>query len=85
MLLKSNRFLFTSLFLSYMITLLDCYTDEPAGLGVPPYLGTYPRYIAGYLEDVKYITIDDLRLYKNYLLSKKKVKDSQKTNGVRSC
>ena len=45
-------------------TILDCYTDEPAGLGVPPYLGTYPRYIAGYLnEDVNYITIDDLRLF----------------------
>ena len=29
---------------------LDCYTDEPAGLGVPPYLGTYPRYIAGWLK-----------------------------------
>ena len=45
-------------------TILDCYTDEPAGLGVPPYLGTYPRYIAGYLnEDVHYLTIDDLRLF----------------------
>ncbi|HIH43150.1 TPA: radical SAM protein [Candidatus Woesearchaeota archaeon] len=28
-------------------TILDCYTDEPSGLGVPPYLITYPRYIAG--------------------------------------
>ena len=49
-----------------MICIIDCYTDEPAGLGVPPYLGTYPRYIAGkYIEqgiDVKYLTIDDLRL-----------------------
>ncbi len=25
-------------------TILDCYTDEASGLGVPPYLGTYPRY-----------------------------------------
>lgn len=32
-------------------TILDCYTDEPAGLGVPPYLGTYPRYIAGFLAN----------------------------------
>jgi len=49
-------------------TILDCYTDEPAGLGVPPYLGTYPRYLAGKLhpEQVNYITIDDLRLVKNY-------------------
>lgn len=50
-----------------MYTILDCYTDEAAGLGVPPYLGTYPRYIAGSLKgDVNYITIDDLRLWKKY-------------------
>jgi len=43
--------------------ILDCYTDEAAGLGVPPYLGTYPRYIAGKLaEEPYYLTIDDLRL-----------------------
>ena len=45
--------------------ILDGYTDEPAGLGVPPYLGTYPRYTAGvlynYNYDVYYITIDKLR------------------------
>ena len=51
-------------------TILDCYTDEAAGLGVPPYLGTYPRYIFGMLKshNPNYITIDDLRLnviYKN--------------------
>ena len=47
--------------------ILDCYTDEAAGLGVPPYLGTYPRYIAGYLnEEVYYLTIDDLRLWKKH-------------------
>lgn len=52
------------------MTILDCYTDEPSGLGVPPYLGVYPRYIAGKLYGkhgkVNYITIDDLRLYKVY-------------------
>lgn len=46
-------------------TILDCYTDEPSGLGVPPYLGVHVRYIAGSLSllDRKYyyITIDDLR------------------------
>ena len=45
--------------------ILDGYTDEPAGLGVPPYIGTYPRYTAGvlynYNYDVHYITIDKLR------------------------
>ncbi|MBI5388764.1 radical SAM protein [Candidatus Woesearchaeota archaeon] len=44
-------------------TILDCYTDEASGLGVPPYLGTYPRYIAGSLDETPhYLTIDDLRL-----------------------
>lgn len=44
---------------------IDCYTDEPSGLGVMPYLGTYPRYIAGAIleqkEEFFYLTIDDLR------------------------
>lgn len=52
-------------------TILDCYTDEPAGLGVPPYIGTYPRYVAGAVIDsgnnVDYITIDDLRFYVKYV------------------
>ena len=63
-----------------MITILDCYTDEPAGLGVPPYLGTYPRYIAGYFGNVNYITIDDLRFFKYYNLDDKKKEVSHKTN-----
>ena len=63
-------------------TILDCYTDEPAGLGVPPYLGTYPRYIYGYLkdkgeEDIYYLTIDDLRLFKVY---NNELKRKQKTD-----
>jgi len=52
--------------MAYVI--LDCYTDEPSGLGVPPCVGTYPRYIAGALKkaghDFKYLTIDDLRALK---------------------
>jgi len=49
-------------------TIIDCYTDEPSGLGVPPYLGTYPRYIYGalYKERPYYLTIDDLRLLRRY-------------------
>lgn len=44
-------------------TILDCYTDEPAGLGVPPFIGVWPRYTAGLYEDEPiYLTIDDLRL-----------------------
>jgi len=63
-----------------MITILDCYTDEPAGLGVPPYLGTYPRYIAGSFDKVNYITIDDLRFSKHYDLDEKKKEINRKTN-----
>ncbi len=68
------------------IAILDCYTDEPAGLGVPPYLGTYPRYMYGYLrqqhKEVYYFTIDDLRLWKKYNERdpNKDLKKSQTTN-----
>jgi radical SAM superfamily enzyme with C-terminal helix-hairpin-helix motif len=62
--------------------ILDCYTDEPAGLGVPPYLGTYPRYLAGAILEQKdavyYLTIDDLRLLKKF--SSKPPKHEKKTN-----
>ena len=65
-------------------TILDCYTDEAAGLGVPPYLGTYPRYIFGILKskgyDPKYITIDDLRLNMIYGNKVKEVTGKDKTN-----
>ena len=62
-------------------TILDCYTDEAAGLGVPPYLGTYPRYIAGYLnEEVNYLTIDDLRLWKKHNNQIKHPRPSEKTD-----
>ena len=69
------------------VTILDCYTDEPAGLGVPPYLGVYPRYIAGKLlldnEEINYITIDDLRFFINIKktigkISMKKIKINEK-------
>ena len=48
--------------------IIDGYVDEPACLGVPPYISPYPRYIAGALrehkipqQDIYYITIDQLR------------------------
>lgn len=45
--------------------IIDGYVDEPASFGVPPYIGTYPRYIAGILKsfeiDYDYFTIDTLR------------------------
>ena len=64
--------------------IVDCYTDEPAGLGVPPYLGTYPRYLAGWLkqqgEAFTYITIDDLRLWKYYHGIQKNPKPHESSN-----
>ncbi len=47
--------------------ILDCYTVEPSGLGVPPYLSTYARTAYGALRTahpdatVTYLTIDDVR------------------------
>ncbi len=45
--------------------IIDGYVDEPASFGVPPYIGTYPRYIAGILKkfeiDYDYFTIDQIR------------------------
>jgi radical SAM superfamily enzyme with C-terminal helix-hairpin-helix motif len=65
-------------------TIIDCYTDEASGLGVPPYLGTYPRYIYGQLKQqghkVSYCTIDDLRLLVKYDNIKKEPTVKQKTN-----
>ncbi len=61
-------------------TILDCYTDEPSGLGVPPYLGTYPRYLAAELENPNYITIDDLRLHIFYKDKIKPTREKDKTN-----
>ncbi|KAB2944783.1 MAG: Fe-S oxidoreductase [Candidatus Methanoperedens nitroreducens] len=50
------------------VLIIDGYVDEPACLGVPPYMAPYPRYIAGALiekgvqkEDIIYRTIDRIR------------------------
>ena len=50
------------------VVIIDGYVDEPACLGVPPYMSPYPRYIAGALrehkipqQDIYYVTIDQLR------------------------
>jgi radical SAM superfamily enzyme with C-terminal helix-hairpin-helix motif len=54
--------------LNIHILIIDGYVDEPACLGVPPYISPYPRYIAGAMIDVgipqahiHYITIDQIR------------------------
>ena len=47
--------------------ILDGYSDEPAGLGVPPYIDIYPRYVAGAVWSARksakifYFTIDEVR------------------------
>ena len=49
------------------VIIIDGYTDEPAGLGVPPYINTYPRLVAGSIWfankciNVIYFTIDLIR------------------------
>ncbi len=49
------------------VLIVDGYNDEPGGLGVPPYLDVYPRYIAGSLWavdksiQVDYVTVDAFR------------------------
>lgn len=69
-----------------IFVILDCYTDEASGLGVPPYIGTYPRYLYGYLKQqnpeakIYYLTIDDVRLWKKYGGKQLIPKKSEKTN-----
>ena len=48
--------------------IIDGYVDEPAHHGAPPYISTYPRYVAGAMvdagleeEDIGYYTVDEIR------------------------
>ncbi|MFO7991534.1 MAG: radical SAM protein [Thermoplasmata archaeon] len=47
------------------VVILDGYVDEPAQLGVPPYISTEPRILAGVCEELgldwKYIPVDTYR------------------------
>ena len=51
-----------------IITILDGYIDEPACLGVPPFIAPLPRYVFGAIKtvdkniQVNYLTIDEYRL-----------------------
>ena len=64
-------------------TIIDCYTDEPAGLGVPPFFGVWPRYLAGKYRDLpQYMTVDDLRLA-NFQRKPKKKKLHPRTGKTR--
>ncbi len=50
------------------VVILDCYTDEPSGYGVRPYLGTHQIHLSQALSHASvahtYLTIDDLRYAK---------------------
>ncbi|MBQ3684121.1 MAG: radical SAM protein [Methanomicrobium sp.] len=58
--------------ISKIAFILDGYVDEPACLGVPPYISPYVRYCAGVCAEngyeVKYATIDMLRKTPEILL-----------------
>ncbi len=48
--------------------ILDCFVDEPACFGVPPFISPYPRYVYGALADagiprehIEYRTVEQLR------------------------
>ncbi len=47
------------------IVIVDGYVDEPAALGVPPYVSHYVRYAAGFFlnldYEVDYLTVDQIR------------------------
>ena len=51
----------------WRVLIVDGYNDEPGGLGVPPYIDVYPRYIAGSFwlanksSRVDYVTVDSFR------------------------
>ncbi len=56
------------------IIIIDGYTDEPSGLGVPPYIGVYPRLVAGIIwfidksKNIRYYTIDTVRANLNSII-----------------
>ncbi len=49
------------------VLIVDGYNDEPGGLGVPPYIDVYPRYISGALWSadksirIDYVDVDSFR------------------------
>ena len=57
--------------MSRLAAVVDCYTVEPSGLGVPPYLSGYAREAFSALRkalpgaEVRYLTVDDVRWCRN--------------------
>ncbi|RLE50267.1 MAG: radical SAM protein [Candidatus Methanomethylicota archaeon] len=58
------------------VVIIDGYNDEPAGLGVPPYLDIYARYTAGAIWSfdssikILYFTIDEVRRDFEFIIKK---------------
>jgi radical SAM superfamily enzyme with C-terminal helix-hairpin-helix motif len=53
--------------MSQIVVILDCFTAEPSGLGIPPFLSPYVRDAYAALRkarpqhDIRYLTVDDVR------------------------
>lgn len=71
------------------IVILDCYTDEPSGFGVRPYLGTHQIHLSQALAflgvDHYYLTIDDLRYCSRGILEDPENTDLSTFNRTKNC
>jgi len=71
------------------IVVLDCYTDEPSGYGVRPYLGTHQLHLSQALAflglDHYYLTIDDLRYCSRGINGNSGKTDISTLNRTRNC
>jgi radical SAM superfamily enzyme with C-terminal helix-hairpin-helix motif len=71
------------------IVILDCYTDEPSGYGVRPYLGTHQIHLSQALAYRGlahiYLTIDDLRYASDNTTSAGLETDIRTLNRTKNC
>jgi len=71
------------------IVILDCYTDEPSGYGVRPYLGTHQIHLSQALSFLGlghyYLTIDDLRYCSRGILEDPENTDLSTLNRTKNC
>lgn len=71
------------------IVILDCYTDEPSGYGVRPYLGTHQIHLSQALAffslDHCYLTIEDLRYCSRGIIEDPDNTDLSTLNRTKNC
>ena len=71
------------------IVILDCYTDEPSGYGVRPYLGTHQIHLSQALAylglDHNYLTIDDIRFCSRGVIQNSENTDLSTLNRTKNC